>query len=128
MPKVSEMIVSKYLRKEDLEDDLILTIKDVSLETMPGDGDERRWVLVFRELPKGLVLNTTTIRVLEKSHGSDSDDWTGKKIVLYIDEGVTFKGQVVGGLRLRPHKSKATGKPVTAAPKAIVPEFDDIIP
>jgi hypothetical protein len=104
MPKVSEMIVSKFLRKEDVDEELVATIKTVKLEDMPGDGDEQRWVLFFRELPKGLVLNTTTIRVLEKAYGGDSDHWTGKKAALYVDPNVSFKGQVVGGLRLRPLK------------------------
>jgi hypothetical protein len=55
MPKVSEMIVSRYLRKEDLSDgeDLLVTLKSVSLEDMPGDAGEQRWVLFFEELDKG---------------------------------------------------------------------------
>ena len=123
MPKVSEMIQSKFLRKDDVDDDVIVTIKDVSLEDMPGDSGEQRWVLAFRELPQGLVLNTTSIRVLEKAFGQDSDDWRGQKVSLYVDPNVSFKGQVVGGLRLRPLKAKA--------PKAaqLVPVDDlDVIP
>jgi len=124
MPKVSEMIVSKFLRKEDIEEDLVVTIKTVTLEQMPGDSGEQRWALHFRELPKSMVLNTTTIRVLEKAYGVDSDDWTGKKVTLFVDEGVTFKGQVVGGLRLRCPKSKPAAKPAVKAEA----EFDDEIP
>ena len=104
MPKVSEMIQSKFLRKEDIDDELIVTCKTVTLEDMPGDNNDQRWVLYFREIPKGLVLNATTIRVLDKSFGKHSDDWVGKKATLYVDETVQFKGQVVGGLRLRPLK------------------------
>ena len=91
---------------------IIVTIKTVALEDMPGDGHEKRYALYFRELPKGLVLNATTIRVLAKAFGEDSDDWTGKKVTLYVDPNVSFKGQVVGGLRLRPMKP---AKPTTAA-------------
>jgi hypothetical protein len=122
MPKVSEMIVSKYPRKEDLDDDTTVTIKDVSLEDMPGEGHEQRWILHFRELAKGLVLNSTVIRVLEKAYGADSDDWNGKRVTLYVDEGVTFRGQVVGGLRLRPVKA---AKPQKEKPTQ--PEFDNEI-
>lgn len=82
MPKVSEMIQSKFLRKEDIEDDLVVTCRDVKLENVPGEVGEQRWVLFFRELPKGLVLNATTIRVLEKAFGHDSDDWRGRKVTL----------------------------------------------
>lgn len=132
MPKVSEMIQSKYLRKEDIDDEIVVTLKDVSLESMPGDVGEQRWVLAFKELPKGLVLNSTTIRVLEKAFGADSDDWVGKKAVLYVDPNVSFKGQIVGGLRLRPLKpSKPAGTTVVGGdPPAASTDFpfNDEIP
>ncbi|MGP8033158.1 MAG: hypothetical protein ACLPQ6_03350 [Steroidobacteraceae bacterium] len=118
MPKVSEMLVSKFLRKEDVDDEIICSVKSCALEDMPGDGHEQRWVLYFKELPKGLVLNATTIRVLEKAYGSHSDDWHAKRVTLYVDPNVSFKGQIVGGLRLRPLKE----------PKAAKPDFDDQIP
>lgn len=121
MPKVTEMIQSKFLRKEDVDDDLLVTVKKILLEDMPGDGGEQRWVVYFRELPKGLVLNVTTIRTFEAAFGGDSDDWIGNKVTLYVDHGVSFKGKVVGGLRIRPHKAaKVAPKPVD--------DFDDQIP
>jgi hypothetical protein len=115
------MISSKFLRKEDIEDDIVVTAKHVSLEDMPGDDGEKRWVLAFRELSKGLVLNTTTIRTLEKAYGGDTDGWAGKKVTLYVDPNVSFRGQVVGGLRLRPVKPKP-------APAAAAADFNDEIP
>jgi hypothetical protein len=112
MPKVSEMIVSKFLRKEDIDDDLIVTCKNVALEDMPGEAGEQRWVLMFRELPKGLVLNATTIRVLAKAYGDDTESWKGQKVSLYVDPNVSFRGQVVGGLRLRPLRGKGAAAAV----------------
>ena len=129
MPKVSEMIQSKFLRKEDVDDEMVVTLKTVSLEDMPGDSDEQRWVLAFKELPKGLALNTTMIRVLEKSFGQHSDDWAGKKAILYVDPTVSYKGQVVGGLRVRPMKAAKSSPLVTPAPAADTSfDFDDKIP
>jgi hypothetical protein len=129
MPKVSEMIQSKYLRKEDIDEEMVASIKAVSLENMPGESSEQRWVLFFRELPKGLVLNTTTIRVLDKCFGSHSDEWVGRKVTLYVDETVQFKGQVVGGLRLRPFKTPKAAKAAQLVPAAPAdPELDDKIP
>jgi hypothetical protein len=123
------MIKSKFLRQEDIEDDVILTMKDVTLEEMPGDENEKRWVLTFREIPKGLVLNATVIRVLEKHYGHHSDEWIGRKVTLYRDESIQFKGKTMGGLRLRPFKGKggATAMatpPASAAPAASVPIND----
>jgi hypothetical protein len=132
MPKVTDMLSSKYLRKEDVDDELIVTCKTVLHEDMPGDGNEQRWILYFKEFPKGLVLNTTSIRVLEKAFGGHTDDWAGKKVAMYVDPNVTYKGQVTGGLRLRPLKppkpSSAGRDPPSAAPAATAFEFDDKIP
>jgi len=85
-PRVHEMITSKFLRKEDLDRDVLVTIGDLLRKQMPGDDAETRWVLHFKELKKGLVLNTTSIRVLEKTYGADSANWIDKRVTLYVDE------------------------------------------
>lgn len=129
MPKVSEMIQSKFLRKEDFDEDRVLTIKTVKLEDMPGDSGDQKWVLYFREEAKGMALNVTTIRVLENAFGDDSDKWIGKKVKVYVDPNVSFGGKVVGGLRLLPPRKQAEAPAVE--PKAAVVtdgEFDDDIP
>lgn len=127
MPKVSDMIVSKFLKKEDFDEDQVCTIRTVRLEDVSQG--EQRWVLFFNEHTKGMVLNTTTIRVLEQAFGDDSDGWTGKKVMVYVDPNVSFQGRVVGGLRLRTPKGvKAPAKaPPTAAAQA-GDEFNDDIP
>lgn len=111
MPKVSEMIVSKFLKKEDFDEDRVMTIKGVKLEDMPGDSGQQKWVLYFREEPKGLAMSVTTIRVLEQAYGSDSDHWIGNRVMVYVDPNVTFGGKVVGGLRLRTPKVKKVAAP-----------------
>lgn len=133
MPKVSEMIVSKFLKKEDFEEDRVLTIRGVKLEDMPGEQAQQKWVLYFREEPKGLAMSVTTIRVLEQAFGSDSDMWIGNKVMVYVDPSVSFGGKIVGGLRLRTPKGKAAPKPAPPPPKTesadpFAEEFDDDIP
>jgi hypothetical protein len=130
MPKVSEMIVSKFLRKEDFDEDRIMTIKGVRFETMQGDSGDEKWILYFKEEIKGMVLNVTTIRVLEQAFGDDSDHWIGKKVKVYVDPNVSFAGKVVGGLRLRTPKQGPRQPP---APPPVEErehdnEFDDDIP
>ncbi len=128
MPKVSEMIQSKFLRKEDFDEDQVCTIKSVQLEEMQQSNDTK-WVLYFSEHAKGMVLNTTTIRVLEKAFGDDSEAWIGKRVKVYVDPNVSFQGRVVGGLRLMPPRVAAPAKPA-ARPAASAPheEFSDDIP
>ena len=126
MAKVSEMIVSKFLKKEDFDEDMVATIKGVKLEDVGNQG-EQRWVLYFRELAKGLVLNVTTIRVLEGAYGDDSDGWVGKRVQIYVDPSVSFQGRMTGGLRLRVSKAK-TPAPAPAPVAAHDDEFADEIP
>ena len=128
MPKVSDMIQSKFLRKEDFDEDRIMTIKGVKLEDMPGDQGDQKWVLYFREEAKGMALNVTTIRVLEKAFGDDSDMWVGKKVKVYVDPNVSFGGKVVGGLRLMPPRTTAKPAPIATEPPPTEEHFDDNIP
>jgi hypothetical protein len=133
------MIVRKFLAQQDLADgqggfdEWLVTILKLLLERMRDDSDEQRWVLYFREHRRGLVLGTTVLRFLEKELGENSEDWTNKQVVLYVDPTITYQGRVTGGLRL---KRAAPPKPavVPKAPKAppVVPAeelgSDDDIP
>jgi len=127
VPKTSEMIVSKFLRKEDFDDDQVCTIKTVKLEEVAQG--ETKWIIYFNQHSKGMVLNITSIRVLEGAFGDDSDDWTGKKVMVYVDPNVSFQGRVVGGLRLRPPKKQpAPAAEPKPAPMEVDDEFSDDIP
>ena len=127
MALVKDMIQSKYLAKGDFEDEQICTIKGVKQENLAKEDqpEEFRWVLYFRDAPvnKGMVMNITTIRVLEQAFGGDTDHWVGNKVIVYVDPNVSFGGKVVGGLRLRIAKQAKT------APVAKIDEkLDDEIP
>jgi len=125
MPKVSDMVQSKYLRKEDIEDDTPATIKGVKLEDLgQGDKPEQRWVIYFKQFAKGMVLNVTTIRVLESAYGDDTDVWIGKQVLLYVDPNVSFQGRVVGGLRLRVPRPKLSPQN-EPKPRTVVQQAQD---
>ena len=120
---ISNMKQSRYLKAADVDPERVVTIKSVAqenvgLETGP---EELKWVLHTRELDKGLVLNWTNIQLIARATGSqDTDHWAGKQIILWNDESVQFRGEIVGGVRVRPVPKKPA--PVEAAP------FDDNIP
>lgn len=127
MPKITEMLPSKYLKKEDCTPPILVTITGVSQENVgQGDDMEEKWILSFKET-KGMVLNSTNLRLLEMITGSDdSDDWTGKQVVAYSDPNISFGGKLVGGIRLRAPK---TAPKHTTSPKAqTVEELDSDIP
>lgn len=104
MPKLNEMIESKFIKKDDVGDGILVTITGVDRYNvaMQGAPEELKWCLDFREIEKPLVLNVTNMRVIETTLGSDNtDDWIGKQIVLYNDPSVMYKGEIKGGVRVR---------------------------
>lgn len=101
------MIESKYLKQSDVEEDTVVTVEKVGKANVAPKGEEpeHKWLIRFTEFPKPMVLNSTNIKRLAKACDSeDTDDWTGKQVILYVDPDVEFAGNVVGGLRIRAHK------------------------
>lgn len=107
MPKIGEMIESKFLKKEDVDPPVLVTIDRVAQNNvaMQGADPEMKWCLYFAELDKPMVLNSTNIHLAGQACASDdTDEWMGKKIVLYNDPNVSFAGKLTGGIRIRAQK------------------------
>src|SRR5688572_4894141 len=122
MPRIHEMVDSKFLKKEDAGDGILVTIKGVEKRDVGTESEpEQKWVLLLAEA-KPLVLNSTNLALLEKALGSDdSDDWVGQKVVLYNDENVSFAGKLTGGVRIDVNRTKrqaAKGVSEGAVPKS----------
>ena len=131
MPKISEMIVSKYLKTTDVPDPVIVTIRGVKQVNIAKEGDapEYKWIIGFKEFEKTMVLNSTNLHVAAKVlRSDDTDDWRGKEIILYTDPNVSFKGEVVGGLRFRGQEKAPVKAAPRQAPKGQSMPDDDEIP
>lgn len=128
MAKIGEMIESKYLKQSDVDDEVTVTVEKVGKANVAREGDEPeyKWLCRFKELPKPLVLNATNIKRLAKACDSDdTDDWIGKRVILYVDPDIEFGGNVVGGLRIRAMK-KEHGSTRTPEEKRTGGKFDDM--
>jgi len=124
--RIGEMKESKYLKKEDVGNGILVTIKSLEKTNVAGDNQDpdEKYVMHFKEMPKGMVLNWTNIQLIAHALGSEeTNDWIGKKIVLYEDPNVSFGGKLVGGIRCRAPKQAKQAAPVEEAPP-----FDDDIP
>lgn len=134
MPRVTDMIESKYLKQADVPDPVIVTVTKIGKINIAKEGDppEDKWAVRFKEFQKPMLLNSTNIKLLEKACGSDdTDDWVGKEVILYTDDSVSFGGQVVGGLRIRKQQQAPQRKAPTQAPYddgRPLAEMDDDIP
>jgi hypothetical protein len=126
------MIESKYLKQTDVNDDTVVTVVKVGKANVAKEGEEPeyKWLIRFQEFPKPMVLNSTNIKRLARACDSNNtDDWTGKKVILYVDPDVEFGGNVVGGLRIRARKATNSGSasdPNVAAQLASKGKFDDM--
>lgn len=109
MPKLHEMLESKFLKKEDVDPPVLATIAGIKRVNVAKEGaePEMKWSATFEQLDKPLVLNSTNLQIIASVCGSDdSDEWTGHKIVLYHDPNVSFGGKLVGGIRVRAPKNQ----------------------
>ena len=88
---------SKWMKATELEEDLTLKIKNVTEEVV-GQGKEKETKLCvwFTNHKQGLILNKTNNRTLRGAFGDETDEWTGKRVVVFAAE--TDRGP---GLRVR---------------------------
>jgi len=132
---------SKFLKKEDCGQGILVTVKGVEEINVAKEGApvEFKWCLWLNECDKPMVLNSTNGQIIAAITGSDdTDHWTGHKIVLYNDPNITFGGKLTGGIRARAPKNQPakpapapTPAPVQARPVHIAatpapaPAFED---
>lgn len=124
--KTSQMVQSKFLKKEDFPQPEVLTIRSVAIEEV-GKSDTR-WVMYFNEKTKAVVLNITKIRQLEAGFGDDTDYWIGKKVKVSNDPTVMMGQQVVGGIKFTLGKTAAPPPPPKPVAATTADDFDDEIP
>ena len=95
-----------YIKKRDLEDGpLLLTIASVdkvTFEARNGKPAESKWTLTFACDPiRKFSLNKINLSLTAKGYGKRTGNWIGQPIELYLDETVSFGGELIGGIRVR---------------------------
>lgn len=111
MANIREMVDSKYLKQADVDDEVVVTIAKVGKGNIAKEGDEPdfKWMVRFEEFKKPMIINATNIKRLARACKSEeTDEWVGKKVVLYVDHDVEFAGNVVGGLRIKEYRNTTT--------------------
>ena len=117
---------SDHLGVADLEElledgkSLIFTIKEVKQElnvTVAGKKGDFN-IAYFNEKIKPLVLNATNAKIVSKFNNNSSfvEDWSDTIIELYIDPNVKMKGELVGGVRIKPIKPTPKENPIFNEP------------
>ena len=83
--KIGQMMAGKYLKKEDCDPPMLVTIdrfeeENVAREDQPTD---MKWVMYFKDNEKGLVMNSTNLQLAAIAFGTqETDEWVGRSLVL----------------------------------------------
>lgn len=118
--------VGSFLKADDIPAPQLVTVERFEETEMGG---EKKLVMFFQGVPKGLVMNATNINLCRSIFGSgETDHWAGRQIVLYVDPHIPFQGRMVAGLRLKmPEVNNVANpapaaQPVQQAPPAAAPQ------
>ena len=100
MTTVSDAFPSNFLKAADLNNRTIkLKMDKVNFEEI-GQEKDKKPVLYFADVKKGLVLNKTNATTIGSVHGQELEGWTGKEVELF-SMMVPFQGQNVAAIRVR---------------------------
>lgn len=103
--KMNDVFPSKYVKADDLKGKSALCI--ISHVTLEKIGDDTKPVIYFQHKEKGLVCNKTNFGRIAFVYGDESDDWTGKEIVLY-PEMTDFQGKPMWAIRVKPPEPRSS--------------------
>ena len=107
MPHYKELLDCPYLGAYsffDIKGDIVATIKEIKKEEVVGEFGKKvnKPVCYFVENIKPMVLNSTNMKIITKLYKTpDYKNWKGKKIQIYVDPKVKYKGETTGGIRIR---------------------------
>jgi hypothetical protein len=115
---------------------MVVTIDHVDFHEV-GEEKQNKGVLYYQEFKRAMVLNRTNLRRIIGLHGTETEEWIGKRITLYPSE-TDFAGRTVPCIRVRekaptsptgdttnPHKPVGDADPgpeVEARPNGTEPE------
>ena len=101
MPHINDMFPKPHITPDLLNKPYDLMIKTVEQKDLhPNNAQVSRWILRFEKTEKYLILNKTNASAIASLYGPNTDDWTGKRIVLYATKA-NIKGQVRDVIRIR---------------------------
>ena len=91
----------------DGKKEVIVTVTKLAQEKVTGQQGRKEdcFVVYFKEFNKGMILNRTNARAIEKVAGTGLvEEWRDTRVTLYVEKGVKAFGDVVDALRIRDKK------------------------
>lgn len=100
--RIVDLCPSPHLEAADLAgEDVVVTIKSFDWHPV-GVEEVIKGVIYFEEFNRGMVINRTNVKALQKLFGENLElvNIVGKRITLYTGEA-TYQGKIVPALRIR---------------------------
>ncbi len=115
MTTVSDAFPSNFLKAADLNNRTVrVTIDKVIFEEI-GQNKDKKPVMFFADVKKGMVLNKTNATTIGAVHGQEFEGWTGKEIELF-SMMVSYQGQNAPAIRVRAVAEAAVAETPPARP------------
>jgi len=110
-----DFLGSAYLAKEDLSGETRMRLVGIQAEAVPG-ANRRKLIAQFEGCEKQLILNSTNINRLTEIFGTtNTAHWRGD-VTVYVDPNVAYAGRRVGGIRIKPVRSRqASSEPTNGS-------------
>lgn len=127
MMNIDSAFPSRYLKAADVDGELTLTISGVEIgEVGQDENRESKPIVYFAEVEKGLVLNRTNASAISALFGSETDEWQGKRIALFV-ENVAYQGKQTPAIRVRKAKMALDKAESMTTPKGkLLKELDNV--
>ena len=100
MTTLADIFPSNFLKAADLNNRTVKVKIDKVIFEEIGQEKDKKPVMYFADVKKGLVLNKTNATTIGGAHGQEIEGWTGKEIELF-SMMVPFNGQNVAAIRVR---------------------------
>lgn len=103
MPDYRTMYDSQFLHEYDLtKDEVTVEIASVEVGELVSQGGRKskKPLVKFKGADKGLALNKTNGKAIAALYGTDTNDWTGKKVTLFRST-TEMAGETVRCIRIK---------------------------
>ncbi len=100
MTTLADIFPSNFLKAADLNNRTVKVKIDKVIFEEIGQEKDKKQVMYFADVKKGLVLNKTNATTIGSVHGQEIEGWTGREIELFT-QMVPFNGQNVAAIRVR---------------------------
>ena len=100
---------TKFIQKSDVERGALVTIDKITEENVAPEyqAEEIKYVIQFKEDYKPWAPGIETLEAIRDIAGTGNvDEWSGTKLVLFVDPDVKFGRKKVGGIRCRAPKNQ----------------------